>query len=459
MSDLPVSVVVASNGRPQALRDTLEGLRHQDHSRFEVVVVVGPDRDGYTDLREEGPTEVVWLSCDERSAAAARNHALAEAAGEVVAFLDDDAVPVPWWLSDLQSGLAEDDAMAGCGGPLVGRDGVVLQEDGMAVTRSGVPQRLMGSAAAAEGALTSPESWLVYAPSSCNSAYRRAALEDAGGFDESFAHRLGDADLAVRLVDRGWRLCPVPRALVHHRSLANAWRDADGTVRDWAYGLDDLFRFARRHGLLEGAVARTWAEVSAHVDHLRSRLHADIANGDAPAVEERRFDEAVEAAASAAGGGASAAREFAGPVVEVPAARGAVRAYPSWGRIARRRDVGRRRHLCLVLEDDRQRAVCERMARDLVRAGDVVRVIRRGTVHRVRPDRGVWFHDLPAPGGDGGAAGFWAACRIEMSRIDGMHPLDEWSPASSGEDTFAGPGLAASRLAGHAAAHPARGDL
>jgi hypothetical protein len=79
----------------------------------------------------------------------------------------------------------------------------------------------------------------------------------------------------------------------------------------------------------------------------------------------------------------------------------------------------------------------ERLARDLVTWGDVVRVIRRGTTARVRVDKGLWYHDLATPHADGPGDldAFWAACRDEMSRIDRMHPLDEWSSAGGDGDT------------------------
>jgi GT2 family glycosyltransferase len=46
--------------------------------------------------------------------------------------------------------------------------------------------------------------------------YRRAMLDEIGGFDTSFFFALDDADVAWRAQMRGWRCLYTPRAVVHH---------------------------------------------------------------------------------------------------------------------------------------------------------------------------------------------------------------------------------------------------
>ena len=441
MSTRSASVVIPSTGRAEALKDALDALRRQDHPAFEVIVVVGPDDDGYDDARADTPSEVRWLSCDRRNVAAARNTALAWAAGDVIACIDDDAIADPWWLTDLDRAF-DDPEIAACGGPVLDASGIAFETRRRVVARSGVT-REAPTTLAATGGICSPDSWLVPFPSTVNCAYRRSALLSAGGFDEGFALHLEGADLALRLADLGWRLAQLPTGFVYHRALPTGARDADGVTKDWSHILDGMFRFAHLHGLRPGCVARTWAEVSDRLDEIRRELSG---HADRGAVEDgalARLERDIEAATDPP----PAARELA-PVPGVPARQGngatPLRAYPSWGRMARQ-NAGERRHLCLVLEDDRQRMAAERLARDLVTWGDVVRLIRRGPVTRVRADKGVWYHDLAVPEGPGdGPDAFWAACRDEMSRIDRMHPLDEWSSATGGDEP-ADPGTSARR--------------
>ncbi|MCB2152739.1 MAG: glycosyltransferase, partial [Rhodobacteraceae bacterium] len=56
----------------------------------------------------------------------ARNLGLAAAAGEIVAFIDDDAVPEPRWLARLTAPFA-DPGIAAAGGFVVGRNGISFQ--------------------------------------------------------------------------------------------------------------------------------------------------------------------------------------------------------------------------------------------------------------------------------------------------------------------------------------------
>jgi glycogen synthase len=424
MSARSASVVIPSNGRAEALGDTLDGLRHQDHPAFEVIVVVGPDAEGYDELRADSPPEVRWLTCERRNVAAARNVALSWAAGDIVACLDDDAVPDPWWLTHLD-GAFDDPEVAACGGPVLDASGLGEETGHRVVFRSGVT-RDSPAAPALERGLCSPESWVVPFPSTANCAYRRSAVVSAGGFDEGFPFHLEDADLALRLADMGWRVDLQATGSVYHRALPNPARNAGGVTTDWSPVLAGTFRFAYLHGMRPGCSARTWAEVSADLDAIRARVDRDIARGAVPRDARERLEEDIATAADPPVGHASPRNSAAGG--DPPGTL--IRPYPSWGRSARH-DGADRRHLCIVLDDDRQRTAAERLARDLVTWGDVVRVIRRGPVNRVRVDRGLWYHDLAVPAADpgGGTDTFWSACREEMSRIDRMHRLDEWSPA------------------------------
>jgi GT2 family glycosyltransferase len=51
--------------------------------------------------------------------------------------------------------------------------------------------------------------------SSGNLAFRRAAFDAVGGFDESFAYG-SDVDFSWRLVDAGYRIRTVPEAIIRH---------------------------------------------------------------------------------------------------------------------------------------------------------------------------------------------------------------------------------------------------
>lgn len=125
MTMRPVSIVVVSRDRPAALARCITGLAQLDHAPFEVVVVACHDGLAAIEAHPKA-AEIKTVAYDLPNISAARNRGIAAAAGEVVAFIDDDAVPEPSWLSRLTAPF-ETDAVAATGGFVIGRNGFSLQ--------------------------------------------------------------------------------------------------------------------------------------------------------------------------------------------------------------------------------------------------------------------------------------------------------------------------------------------
>ncbi|NJK91934.1 MAG: glycosyltransferase [Blastochloris sp.] len=90
-----ISVVINTLNRADLLEQTLKSLGWQRHRNFEVIVVNGPSRDGTTEVLERWQGRIKVGDCPEANLSMSRNIGICMAAGEVVAFLDDDAVPEP----------------------------------------------------------------------------------------------------------------------------------------------------------------------------------------------------------------------------------------------------------------------------------------------------------------------------------------------------------------------------
>ena len=150
----------------------------------------------------------------QRGAAPARNRAIAEVAGDVVAFIDDDVVPDARWLAELVAPIA-----AGRCDGAAGR--VVLAPD---VARPPWFDERYLSGYLSEFDLGSvemplqPDAWLLTA----NAAFRTDRLRECGGFDPRLGPRNGtplvndDAQVAQSFMRGGGRIHYVPSAVVVH---------------------------------------------------------------------------------------------------------------------------------------------------------------------------------------------------------------------------------------------------
>src|SRR5215213_6274935 len=121
-SPLTVSVVIITAGRRQCLPPCIESLRRQTYHPVEIVVIVGPSQDGTAGYAST-LTDAKVYHVDRLNVSHARNEGVRRCGGEIIAFIDDDAVAHPRWLEEIV-GVFEREGPT-CGG--VG--GVVINEN------------------------------------------------------------------------------------------------------------------------------------------------------------------------------------------------------------------------------------------------------------------------------------------------------------------------------------------
>lgn len=139
--DVPrrVSVVVPTWGRAQLLKNCFQSLLAQDYPKDHFEILIGED--GTNEAEKivieciDGstvPVQYVWIPHD--GIAVARNAGAEKSTGEIVAYIDDDALAAPRWLKLLVEALHVDRA-GGAGGhvsPEYPDDSLVseVEEDG-----------------------------------------------------------------------------------------------------------------------------------------------------------------------------------------------------------------------------------------------------------------------------------------------------------------------------------------
>jgi GT2 family glycosyltransferase len=163
------------------------------------VVVPTVGRPSLAVLREALPSDLdvrVVYDHERAGPAAARNAGWRAADAEWVVFLDDDVIPDPDWADRLRDDLA-------AAGPDVGGVQGRLRVPLPAGRRPTDWERVTGGLADGE--------WLT-----ADMAYRRVALEEAGGFDERLPRAFReDAELAHRVRRAGWQLIRGNRTVTH----------------------------------------------------------------------------------------------------------------------------------------------------------------------------------------------------------------------------------------------------
>ncbi len=229
---MKVSVVINASKDSANLRQTLLALRRQTYHDFEVIVVTGPSADSLADLRQEFGGAMRTSQCPETHAGKARNCGTALASGEVIAFIDDNAIPSASWLEELAAGY-DSEHVAGVGG-------LVCDPQGNSVTT-------IYNRRASASANMLPPYWGYSLPHpdrflslpGCNVSFRRRCLEEVGGFDEELESDLDTTDLCMRVLDQGHELRLRTGAVVYRQELSSCrrteLREALTTAKDRLY--------------------------------------------------------------------------------------------------------------------------------------------------------------------------------------------------------------------------------
>ncbi len=218
---LAISVLIPTHNRAQLLRRTLESLREvkAPHGIMaEIVVVANACTDATTDvcaaLAASFPLPLRWVVESNVGASHARNRLLAEARGDILAFLDDDVFVEHRWLEGLLEVFAQYPA-----GLVAGR--VELWWDAVArprwlTHRSAHLLSCVDYGSRVRELLTAGEAI------SANLAIRRCVLKDVSQFrtDVDRVGRQvvggGDTDFIARALAAGHRMFYAPRASIRH---------------------------------------------------------------------------------------------------------------------------------------------------------------------------------------------------------------------------------------------------
>ena len=230
----PLTVVVCTRERPDALARCLDGLLAQQYPRFRVLVVdSAPESAETAEVVQDasraaaalGRITVDYTREDTPGLSHARNRAVTATKGETLAWIDDDAVPDVHWLAEIARALALHPDADVVTGPVVPAE---LETDAQLwCQRMSEPSFGPARFGPATEHLRHPLATVPPAGSGTNMVFRPGVIERIGGWDVALgagtpARRAEETLAFTQVLLHGGTIAYEPSVLVrryHHRDL------------------------------------------------------------------------------------------------------------------------------------------------------------------------------------------------------------------------------------------------
>lgn len=379
---LRISVVINTLNRASALELALLSLRWQTFAHFEVIVVNGPSTDDTEAvLAKHGALNLRTARCPAANLSMSRNIGIALSRGDIVSFMDDDAVAEPEWLEHVAAGF-DSPTVGGVGGMVYDNTGHDFQAKYVICDRMGNVHLEFEHNPGDQYEF--PGSYEFCSPVGTNCSFLREALLRVGGFDEEYEYYLDETDASLRILDAGYAVRFVDNAYVHHRFLPSDVRNEQGAIKHRYPVLKNKYYFALRNAaghvepeILEEHIAAFFKRLKEDAE--RCRRDGLISGAQADAFE----DEARRARLRAKEAAALPRKLMTPPRADAAPLQPFVRLAPAGG------------SLTVVLLGEH--AAPRELAIDWALQGHRVHVIASGEGHdRVDFDSGVWVHRILA---------------------------------------------------------------
>lgn len=215
-----ITVAICTRDRAASLAHTLDSLLRQTYCACDILVVDNAPRDDATEhLVSTRYPAVRYIREPRPGLDWARNRAIAEARGSLIAYIDDDAIADPCWLQALVAAFATPDVACVTGLVVPLRLDTAAQElferFGFSKGFDQLTFRLATPLANAGFPYKG------YLGTGCNSAFRCSVFEHVGRFDVCLDVGTpvpggGDLDMFARIIRAGYGLTYDPGAIVFH---------------------------------------------------------------------------------------------------------------------------------------------------------------------------------------------------------------------------------------------------
>ncbi len=259
------SLIVNTVDRANSLAALLRALESQSYPHFELIIVVGPTKDNTLEALAAYDGRIQILRCPTANLSQSRNIGLLAARGDIVAYIDDDAVPSRHWLAQLNR-LFADPLLAGTGGKVyrITPDAPMIQHHiGIA---SGLAEQVDVRSSWVDAIVPPGNGYQWHGRMmGTNMAYRRRDLLEVGGFDEFYQWVFDDNDIALRLINAGKIIHPVQETVVYHAPASSRNRQINTSIGNWWIQTKAAFYFNIKNGPKGG---NSWRDIGLRGLHL-----------------------------------------------------------------------------------------------------------------------------------------------------------------------------------------------
>lgn len=280
-----LSVVICTYNRRDYLERCLEYLTYQSNDNFEVVVVNGPSDDGTDEVIDRYRGKIKVGHNPERNLSKSRNIGIDLSAGDIVAFIDDDALPFDDWVAQIFAAYHQRPlTVAGLGGPAYYAGSFWFQAEDNGINAD--CQAKVNIASDEIG----KSGWRRY-NTGTNATFVREQLERVDGFDEQYDYYLDESELCFRLQGTGALIDYAPEVYVRHE-FAQSHNRSGRFNYNWYTICKNTAYFLATHGTLRGRALRKSLDIRMQEERI-DPLCAAVAEGKLSAEERDRHVEAI----------------------------------------------------------------------------------------------------------------------------------------------------------------------
>lgn len=208
--DILISIVICTSDRADSLQKTIDSLNQINYSYFEVIVVDSSSTNDTLDMlrkiKNHLDFDIKIFTSGNKNISISRNIGIKNSLGEIIIFIDDDAIPPSNWIEKLLSIYSlHGNKCGGVGGTV--RD--MTKSDYPLQYHCGITNIISNTIAIRSSNninYNQPQGFWYNGLMGANSSYRKDILEKINGYDEFFEYFLDETDVCLRVIQAGYEI-------------------------------------------------------------------------------------------------------------------------------------------------------------------------------------------------------------------------------------------------------------